>query len=149
MLDNPGDTINVIGSFSSADPDLPPSISITASTNLLIHHPDHLLTPSALSSAPHCTRRPVLTSLLRSTSPSTPVLVYGNILHEIFQQSLRSGQWDTHWIENKIDQALGAKLGELVSVGVSVETARRDILDRAKGVSMFGQKYVSDTPKVY
>ncbi|THH11174.1 hypothetical protein EW146_g8137 [Bondarzewia mesenterica] len=144
---HPGDTVNILGIFTLSSPDHSPIIILTSSSNLLIHHPDLLLTPTALSSAPHCTRRPILTSLLRTTSPSTPVLVYGNILHDVFQQSLRSGRWDSRWIENKVDSALNASLGELFRVGVSVETARREILDRARGVSAFGKKYIGCTPK--
>ena len=50
------------------------------SANLLILHPDMLLTATALSKAPQCMRKPLLTSLVRSTSDITPALVWGSML---------------------------------------------------------------------
>lgn len=86
--------------------------------------------------------------MLRNPSPPTPVLVYGNILHEVFQRCLRSNRWGSKWIGEQVDEVLGDSLGELVRVGVGIETARREILLRAKGVETFGNRYMSDKPKV-
>ncbi|KAI0056156.1 Dna2-domain-containing protein [Artomyces pyxidatus] len=141
-----GDTLNIIGAFWPS-PTGPPFIALTTQENLLIHHPDVLLTPSTLASAPHCVRRPILSSMLRSSTPWTPALVYGNVLHEVFQRCLREKRWDVPWIEARVDEALRSDLGQLVRTGVTVDVARTEILKRAKGVGVFGERYIASKPK--
>lgn len=87
--------------------------------------------------------------MLRNSSPATPVLVYGNILHEVFQKCLLNNRWDAKWIGEQVDEVLGDSFGELFRVGVGVQTARKDIMLRAKGVETFGKRYMSEKPKVW
>ena len=94
-------------------------ISLTTSANLLILHPDMLLTATALSNAPQCMRKPVLTSLVRSTSDITPALVWGSMLHEVMQRCLLERRWDEAWIDKCLHNAISGGLGELVKLGLS------------------------------
>jgi DNA replication ATP-dependent helicase Dna2 len=164
-----GDIINIIGSFTP----LPPysrsrtfsapspisTITLTANANLLILHPDTLLTTTALSSATYCPRKAILSLLLRSTSCTlssptdiTPSLVWGNILHEVMQACLRAGQWDDLWVEERISDEVRKEkcLGDLVKLGgVGVEEAIREVKTRARGLKVFGEKYMRNVPQVY
>ena len=85
--------------------------------NLLIHHPDTLLTPSLLASAPNCQCRPLVTALVRAPSPPTPALVYGTVLHDVVQKCLKEKHWDTPWIEARVDTTLSMAFGDLVRAG--------------------------------
>jgi len=116
--------------------------------NLFIHHPDTLLTPSLLASAPNCQRRPLVTALVRALSPPTPALVYGTILHDVVQKSLQERRWDASWIEARVDTALSGAFGDLVRAGVTLSVAKDEILRRAAGVETFGKRYIGDEPKV-
>ena len=142
-----GDVLNIIGSFHNL-PNGQQSITLTTLENLLIHHPDTLLTPSLLASAPNCQRKPLVTALVRALSPPTPSLVYGTVLHEVFQSCLQERRWDAPWIEARVDSALSASFGELVRASVPLSTAKDEILRRAAGVETFGQRYIGDHPKV-
>ncbi|KAJ7593023.1 DNA replication factor Dna2-domain-containing protein [Mycena floridula] len=145
-----GDTINVIGEFSLQSPSsssVTLSIPITSKSNLLILHPDHLLTATALSNAPQCLRKPLLSALVRSSSDVTPALVWGNILHTVVQSCLTEGRWDEQWIDDQIDTAAREGMGELAKVGFDVEQGKREIKGRAKGLQPFGERYISDKPK--
>ena len=116
--------------------------------NLLIHHPDTLLTPSLLASAPNCQRRPLVTALVRAPSPPTPALVYGTVLHDVVQKCLKEKSWDAPWIEARVDTALSMAFGDLVRAGVTLSVAKDEILRRAAGVETFGERYIGDKPKV-
>lgn len=107
-----------------------------------------MLTATALSNAPQCRRKPVLSSLVHSSSDITPSLVWGSILHEVMQKCLSESCWDERWIEDRIDEAVRASLGDLFKLNVSVEDAKREIIGRAKGLQVFSQRYLSETPKV-
>lgn len=158
-----GDTINVIGPFTplpyaalhslTAAARATSTISITSSLNLLILHPDILLTATALSTAPTCTRRPLLNMLVHSSSDTSPSLVWGSILHEVMQHCLREDQWGLDWIDGKIAQVVrgedgGRGLADLVKLGVTVEGAIREVKARAGGLHAFGEKYIAQQPKV-
>ncbi|KAJ7044139.1 Dna2-domain-containing protein [Mycena alexandri] len=141
-----GDIINVLGSFTNSRTSTP-SISITASHNFIILHPDLLLTPSALSSALECRRKPLLSSLVRSSSDTTPALVWGNILHEVMQACMSAGRWEDLWVEEKIEEVIREKISDIAKINLSVEDARREIKLRAKGLKAFSEKYISDSPQ--
>jgi DNA replication ATP-dependent helicase Dna2 len=142
-----GDIVNVLGSFTKSGISTP-SISITSSDNILILHPDLLLTPSALSSALECRRKPLLSGLVRSSSDTTPALVWGNILHEVMQACMSSGRWEDLWIDEKIEEVIREKISDVAKINLSVEDARREIKLRAKGLKGFSEKYIADSPKV-
>lgn len=139
--------MNVIGPFDISV-DNQKSITVTNMENLFIHHPDTLLTPSLLASAPNCQRRPLITALVRALSPPTPALVYGTILHDVVQKSLQERRWDAPWIEARVDTALSLAFGDLVRAGVTLSVAKDEILRRGAGVETFGKRYIGDEPKV-
>ncbi|KAH0579057.1 hypothetical protein H2248_003215 [Termitomyces sp. 'cryptogamus'] len=145
-----GDTINVLGTFTPAvlsSSSITQSITITAKSNLLILHPDLLLTATALSNAPQCRRKPLLSNLVRSTSDTTPALVWGNILHEVMQSCFSESRWETTWVDQKIDEAILKSLNELVKIDVTIEEAKHEVTTRAKGLLAFSERYISDFPK--
>lgn len=143
-----GDVVNIIGPFDiSANGQK--TITVTTLENLLIHHPDTLLTPSLLASAPNCQRRPLVTALVRALSPPSPALVYGTVLHDVVQKCLQEKRWDAPWLETRVDAALSMAFGDLVRAGVTVSVAKDEILRRAAGVETFGQRYIGDHPKVF
>ncbi|KAJ2918121.1 hypothetical protein MD484_g2295, partial [Candolleomyces efflorescens] len=143
----PGDIVNAIGHFDTLTPHRKPSIKITAQTNLLILHPDILLTATALSNAPQCARKPLLSSLVRASNDITPALVWGNMLHEVMQSCLVEKRWDEAWINERIDEVLINGLGMLLALNVSVETARTELRRRAVGLGIFKDRYIADVPR--
>jgi len=64
------------------------------------------------------------------------------------QKCLSENCWDERWIEDRIDEAVRVNLGDLFKLNVSVEDAKREIIGRAKGLQVFSQRYLSETPKV-
>ena len=50
-------------------------------------------------------------------------------------------------MNEKIDDVIYKGLNELLKIEVSIEQAKREIRTRAKGLLVFSQKYLCDTPK--
>ena len=80
--------------------------------------------------------------------------MWGNILHEVMQGCLREGKWGSAWIDERIAKVVtagegGRGMGDLVKLGVSVEEAIREVKARAGGLKVFGERYMSHTPKVH
>jgi DNA replication ATP-dependent helicase Dna2 len=137
-----GDIINVLGDF-----DREGSIIISSQNNLLIHHPDLLLTATALSNAPQCRRKPLLSSLVRSMTDVTPALVWGNMLHEVMQTCLTAHQWDQKYVDELIDDVVMKSLAEVIKIGTSMDEAKREVKLRSKGLRVFSERYIAETPK--
>ncbi|GJE93896.1 DNA replication ATP-dependent helicase/nuclease DNA2 [Phanerochaete sordida] len=149
-----GDIVNVIGRWTEDSPSSSsckptPTITLTSAPTspLLIHHPDILVTATALSSTPTCLRRPLLNLLCRSATDVTPALVWGNMLHEVMQTCLREGRWDEPRIDARIEEVARANLGDLMRLNVDVDEAKREVWARAGGLKTFAARYMSDTPK--
>ncbi|CAK5284176.1 unnamed protein product [Mycena citricolor] len=140
-----GDTVNIVGTLDANNP--PSSIEVTSARNFIVTHPDLLLTPSTLANALECRRKPLLSTLIRSTSDITPALVWGNILHEVMQTCLSSGRWDDSYVETTTEEAVREKIGDIAKIDMSVEDALREIKFRAKGLHAFGEKYISEKPQ--
>ena len=138
-----GDIINILGHFDSEG-----AIMTSSRENLFIHHPDLLLTATALSNASQCRRKPLLSSLVRSTSDASPALAWGNMLHGIMQTCLATQQWDEFYVEDLIESAVMMNLPEIVKMGTTIEEAKRELKLRSRGLKVFSERYIADTPKV-
>ena len=77
-------------------------------------------------------------------------MVWGNFLHEVMQQCMVAGVWDKEWIEEKIDDIVRSPmgLGELVKLGVGIETAKCETMARAGGLEQFAKHFVGAAVKV-
>lgn len=146
-----GDIVNAIGEFTvlgESSSSLTSSIAISSKNNLLILHPDVLITATALSNAPQCRRKPLITSLVRSSTDYTPSLVWGNMLHSVLQACLVADRWDEIWVDDKIDEIVRGGLSDLVRINTNVDQAKREVKARAKGLHAFSEKYMASSPKV-
>ncbi|KAG7095095.1 hypothetical protein E1B28_005882 [Marasmius oreades] len=145
----PGDVVNILGDFVpiSASSSVTSSITVSSKQNNLILHPDTLITSTALSTAAHCRRKALLSGLIRSSTDTTPSLVWGHILHTVFQICLGAKRWDDAWLEQQIDEVVRNNLADLVRIEMSVEMARSQVRARAKGIQTFFERYLSIQPK--
>ena len=146
-----GDVVNVIGAFyispSSTSSKPLYTIDVSAKANLLILHPDILVTATSIANAPQCRRKPLLQNLVRSTTEITPALVWGNVLHEVMQTCLREESWDEKFMDAEISKVVRQNLGDLLKLDVTVEHAIREVKGRAGGLKTFADKYISHMPK--
>ncbi|ESK91611.1 dna replication helicase dna2 [Moniliophthora roreri MCA 2997] len=145
-----GDTVNILGDFTPQSPSsssVTLSITISTKSNTIILHPDILLTATALSTAAHCRRKALLSGLVRSSTDVSPALVWGHMLHTVFQTCLSSKRWDDVWLDEQIDGAVRANLMDLVRINMDVEQAKREVKARAKGIQTFFDRYLSIEPK--
>ncbi|KAF9261112.1 Dna2-domain-containing protein [Marasmius fiardii PR-910] len=145
-----GDVVNILGEFTplpQSSSSVTSSITISSKHNILILHPDTLITSTALSTAAHCHRKALLSGLIRSSTDVTPSLVWGNMLHTVFQICLGAKRWDDAWLDQQIDEVVRSNLADLVRIEMNVEMARSQVKARAKGIQTFFKRYLSVEPK--
>ncbi|KAG1898951.1 Dna2-domain-containing protein [Suillus fuscotomentosus] len=108
---------------------------------------DILITATALSNAPQCRRKPLLSALVRSSLDITPALIWGNMVHEVMQICMAEQRWDDRFIEEHTKEIINKNLAELVKINVSVDEAKREVKARSRGLRMFSERYIAETPK--
>jgi len=142
-LCTPGSFINVIGDFDRAG-----QCTIDDSQNLLILHPDYLISATVVADSFACTRRAVLQDRVKATNASSQPQIYGHILHEIFQEAMKANRWDTEWLAATIERTVTRYLEQLFEINVEVEQAVNHLKSRAIEFQAWAEVFVSAKPKV-
>ena len=95
-----GAYVHVIGSFELG------CCIIDNAHNILILHPDQLISSTVVADSFSCTRRAVLQDRIKASSEPTSPLVYGSMLHEIFQEALMKRNWSHGFLSEIIDKTV-------------------------------------------
>jgi DNA replication ATP-dependent helicase Dna2 len=92
-------------------------------------------------------RRAVLQDRVKATGEATPALVYGTILHEIFQDALMANNWDLGFLGSVINKTLKKHLEDLYIIKVSLEDARAHVASKMPELKSWAETFVSASPK--
>jgi DNA replication ATP-dependent helicase Dna2 len=111
---------------------------IDDSQNVIVIHPDRLVSATVVADSFTCMRRAVLQDRVKATSEPTPPLVYGTILHEIFQAALTAARWDPAFLSGVIDSVMVKHVEDLYTIKVGLTSE----------LSRWADTFVSATPKV-
>lgn len=92
-------------------------------------------------------RRAVLQDRVKATSDSSAPLVYGTLLHEIFQEALMANKWDPVFLASVIDKAMKKHIEDLYTIKVSFSDAREHLLSKMTELRHWAADFVSSWPK--
>ncbi|CAN1195509.1 DNA replication ATP-dependent helicase/nuclease JHS1 [Linum perenne] len=109
----PGDTVNVIGEFDKSR-----MCNVDKNHNLLVVHPDILVSGTRVSGSFGCPRRAVLDERLKSSEYSSAALI-GTLLHQIFQDALVKENPDTEFLEGYAKVVMQKNIESLYACGVN------------------------------
>jgi DNA replication ATP-dependent helicase Dna2 len=135
--------VHVIGSFEASG-----RCIIDDDANLLILHPDHLISSTVVADSFGCTRRAVLQDRVKATSDSSPPLIYGTILHEIFQAAMLANRWDTEWLNDVIHNIATRHLEDLYTIKLQVPQAVDYLQTKMGELQAWAEVFVSSQPNV-
>lgn len=114
--------------------------------NLLVLHPDQLLSATTVSESSDCIRRSVLRNRIKTATQKSNALVYGNLLHELFQEAMKSNQWDDRWLEKCARDILPRHYEDLLEIGISVEQAVDHLRSKAVILREWAKVFVQPEP---
>ncbi|OLN85079.1 DNA replication ATP-dependent helicase/nuclease dna2 [Colletotrichum chlorophyti] len=135
--------VHVIGNFSPSG-----QCIVDDSQNILILHPDQLVSATVVADSFSCMRRAVLQDRVKATSEATAPLVYGTMLHEIFQEALMANQWDLKFLSSIIDKIIDKHVEDLYKIKVSASIAREHLQSKMMELSSWATAFVSPEPKL-
>lgn len=115
--------------------------------NMLILHPDHLISATVIGDAITCLRRAVLQDRVKATSPPEKSQVYGHILHEVFGGALRLNDWEWTTFGKIIDRLLPNYLESLYEIGMPLTDTKEYLMTKVSLMRAWADLFVSATFK--
>ncbi|GJN01915.1 hypothetical protein PR202_ga19219 [Eleusine coracana subsp. coracana] len=109
----PGDTVSIIGEFSDQG-----KCIVDHDSNLVVVHPELLISGTRVASSFHCPRRSVLDDRLKSNEYSTSALI-GTMLHQVFQAGLLEDAPSKQFLEQQAKEVLLKNIDSLYACGAS------------------------------
>ena len=133
--------VHVIGDFINDH------IVIDDMHNMIILHPDHLISSTVVADSFECTRRAVLQDRVKATGESSGPMVYGTMIHEIFQAAMMANRWDTAWLHETIDNACQQHLEDLYKIKVQIPQAIEHLRSKMNELQSWARLFVAATPQ--
>ena len=139
----PGFHVNVLGTFDRYG-----QCVIDNVQNILILHPDHLISSTIVGDSFTCIRKAVLQDRVKATTAANQGVVYGHILHEIFQAALTANRWDDDYMVALIDDIASKHLEALFEINIEHDMAVNQLKARVTDLQAWAEIFVSAKPKV-
>ena len=139
-----GSYIHVLGSFNKDA-----QCIIDDAQNILILHPDHLISATVVADSFSCTRRAVLQDRVKATNESNEPQVYGHILHEIFQEAMKANRWDIDFLAKIIETIAARYLEALFEINVEIMQAVDHLRSKVPELQSWAELFVSARPRVF
>ncbi|KAK4198608.1 putative DNA replication ATP-dependent helicase, partial [Triangularia verruculosa] len=134
--------VHIIGDFEASR-----RCIIDNSHNIIILHPDQLISSTVIADSFTCMRRAVLQDRVKATSEATPALVYGTILHEVFQAALMANKWTLDFLGDVIDKTLQKHMEDIYVIKVSMDDARNHLMSKMPELRSWAQAFVAAKPQ--
>eukprot|EP01135_Chromosphaera_perkinsii_P003490 Nk52_evm16s245 gene=Nk52_evmTU16s245 len=142
---NAGDYINVI--FSEVCNECPPEVVVDNNQNLIIVHPDELIAPTKLTNSMSCMRRAVLGDRVYDFGDTQKYLLYGRLLHDLFEFALSTQQCETSKLEAKIEKLIVTNLEGIFRAEETFEKAKSVMFEYIPMIQKWKELYLCQTPR--
>jgi DNA replication ATP-dependent helicase Dna2 len=138
-----GDLINVIGIFNNN------TCIVDNPSGILVLHPDNLVSSTHVADSFKCIRRAVLQDHVKATGEATKPLVYGSIIHELFQKAISVMDFSTAHLEGIIDTLVVQHIEQLYCIGITPVDATTDLREKIWLLQAWAEVFVAAQPSVY
>lgn len=139
----PNSYVHLIGDFDRLG-----QCVVDNTQNLLILHPDHLISATVIGDSFTCTRKAVLEARVKATSDANQATLYGHLLHEVFQEALKANKWDDDSMTSLIETIATRSLESLFELQIELPIAIEQLRARAVDLQAWADIYVAPKPKV-
>ena len=137
-----GDVVNIIGTFIN-------NICVVDSySGLIVIHPDILVSSTHIADSFKCPRRAVLQDQIRATGETSKPLVYGSIIHELFQSAICLMDFSTVHLEATIDRLVIRHFEQLYCIDVDPKLATKELREKIPLIQIWADLFVIRRPTV-
>lgn len=137
-----GSYVHVTGTFDASG-----QCIINNSSNILILHPDHLISATVVADSFGCVRRAVLQDRVKATGEASPPMMYGHILHELFQEAMKANEWDDTTLEKYVNLILPRHYETMVEIGLNLNQALEHLRSKFPEMRAWADLFVRASPR--
>ncbi|KAI5800105.1 DNA replication factor Dna2-domain-containing protein [Geopyxis carbonaria] len=136
-----GQIVHVIGSFDKHN-----SCTIDNKHNYIILDPDFLVSATTVADTVDCLRKAVLQERVKVTGETSKPMVYGNILHALFQSAIEAGDFQTPSLLKKLDSILINNIQSLFVLREDIPTAREYVKTKLPQIQDWASRFITNRP---
>lgn len=118
------------------------------SNNMIILHPDHLISATVVADAVGCQRRAVLQDRIKATSDISKPQVFGHILHEVFQEAVKANRWELEWLRTMVEGVLVRYVESLYAIRTSMIEAVDYVMSKIPELKAWAAMFLRPKPSV-
>jgi DNA replication ATP-dependent helicase Dna2 len=134
--------VHVTGAFDAAG-----QCAIDNASNILILHPDHLISATVVADSFGCIRRAVLQDRVKATSEANPPMMYGHILHELFQDAMKANDWEDSAFEKYMALILPRHYETMVEIGLNLNQVHEHLRSKFPEMRAWAELFVRTSPR--
>ncbi|WEW61569.1 DNA replication endonuclease-helicase Dna2 [Emydomyces testavorans] len=133
--------IHLVGDFDAAG-----QCIVDDANNMIILHPDHLISATVVADSFSCQRRAVLQDRIKATSDASKPQVYGHILHEVFQEAMKANRWELDWLKSLIETTLPKYLEQLYQIHMEPSEAAEYLQTKMPALRAWAEVFIHNQP---
>lgn len=135
--------IHLIGDFDAAG-----QCIVDNSSNMIILHPDHLISATVVADSISCQRRAVLQDRIKVFGELGKPQVFGNIFHEVFQEAMKANKWDLDWLRTTVENILVRYVDNLYAIHMSMSDAVEFVMSKMPDLKAWAAVFLKAKPTV-
>ncbi|XBQ92285.1 DNA replication endonuclease-helicase Dna2 [Aspergillus fumigatus] len=136
-----GAYIHLTGDFDAAG-----QCIVDDAHNMIILHPDHLISATVVADSISCQRRAVLQDRIKNSSDISKPQVFGNIFHEFFQEAMKVNKWDLKSLRALVEAILVRHVEDLYLIQMTVPEAVEYMMSRVPALKGWAEVFLRPTP---
>jgi DNA replication ATP-dependent helicase Dna2 len=136
-----GAYIHLTGNFDAAG-----QCIVDDAHNMIILHPDHLISATVVADSISCQRRAVLQDRIKNSSDISKPQVFGNIFHELFQEAMKVNKWNLSSLRALVEAILVRHVEDLYLIQMSIPEAIEYMMSRVPALKTWAEVFLRTTP---
>lgn len=138
-----GDHLHLIGVFDSVG-----QCIVDNARNMVILHPDFLVSCTVVADSFGCTRKAVMQDRVKAAGDLNKPMVYGNILHALLQMALEANDFSTTFLNSTIDKLVIEHVESLYVLHEQIPVATEYLQSKLGLLQDWARAFVAARPKV-
>ncbi|KAN0069760.1 DNA replication factor Dna2 domain containing protein [Elaphomyces granulatus] len=135
------DYLHLIGDFDAQG-----QCIVDNSENMIILHPDHLISATVVADSISCQRRAVLQDRIKATVDASKPQVFGHILHEVFQEAMKRNRWNLSWLRTTVETIVTRFVESLYAIHMSISEAVEYVMSKIPELRVWANIFLRAKP---
>lgn len=140
---SPGAFVHVVGGFDGHG-----VCVVDNKHNYIIVNPDFLVSATTVADTVSCMRKAVLQERVKATSDISKPMVYGNVLHAVFQSGLEDSDFSTESLHSHLDRIIADNIEGFYLLKEEMPVAVAHVRSKLPLIQEWAGLFLSSKPNV-